>query len=72
MSDLVTVYAAIGHGNRAKAYDRGRQIGYSEIRGSQTNYYDASGRGLGYSEREGRDVLLRENGGRLVARYRTG
>jgi hypothetical protein len=71
VSDLITVYAAIGHGNRGKAYDGGRQIGYSEVGGSQTSYYDASGRSLGYSEVQGSEIVLRENGGRLVRRLRS-
>lgn len=70
MSDLVTVFAALGHGNRGKAYDRGRQVGYSEVRGGRTHYYTPEGRGLGYSEVEGGEVVLRENGGRTIARYR--
>ena len=70
MSDLVTVFAALGHGNRGKAYDAGRLVGYSEVRGSRTNYYTREGRGLGYSEVEGSETVLRENGGRTIARYR--
>jgi hypothetical protein len=70
MSNLITVYATIGHGRRAKAYEAGRLIGYSELRGDHTNYYDAAGRGLGYSEVQGSETILRENGGRAVARYR--
>jgi hypothetical protein len=70
MPDLITVYAAIGHDHRGTAYDRGHQIGYSEVRGSQTSYYDTSGRSLGYSEVQGREIVLRENGGRLVRRFR--
>lgn len=70
MDNLLLVFAAIGHGNRGRAYDQGCQIGYSEVNGSQTRYYDASGRGLGYSEIDGADIVLRENGGRTVRRFR--
>ena len=70
MSDLVTVYAAIGRGNHAKAYGRGRDIGYLELRGSQTHHNDAYGRRLGDSEWDGGAIALRTDGGRSTARYR--
>jgi hypothetical protein len=71
----MALHAALGLGRAGKAHDRGRLgrcIGSSTVNGSHANYYTAAGSRLGYAERVGGEVVIRDTGGRVVARFRVG